>query len=161
MATASGAAGADASRARGAIVELVTDLELSGPADATALTERECRQREAADPADRYSVDVAGTRRWPDVVVEDADGRRALEIEFAPKGTARLRQIVGANERSRYIEARFLVKDAALGRRIASVVNGPSSMQQMMKLHHCPVTVVPWTGLASEHQSKLASRLAS
>jgi len=94
------------------------------------LTERECRQREAAEPADRFSVDVAGARRWPDVVVDAVDGRRAFEIEFASKGTARLRQIVGAYERSRYGEVRFLVRDAALGRRIASLVRGPSELQR-------------------------------
>jgi len=122
------------------------------------LTERECRQREAAEPADRFSVDVAGARRWPDVVVDAVDGRRAFEIEFASKGTARLRQIVGAYERSRYGEVRFLVKDAALGRRIASLVRGPSELQRMTGLDPCPVTVLPWIRPGKEPATEAPQR---
>jgi hypothetical protein len=96
---------------------------------------------------------LAGRRR------RDDGCRRAFEIEFAPKGTARLRGIVGAYERSRYTEAQFLVKDAALGRRIASLVGGPSSLQQMLELRHCTVSVVPWIGLTSEQQRLLAAQL--
>jgi hypothetical protein len=67
------------------------------------LTERECRRLERE--GEELSVEVAAEdasggrrdrKRWPDVVIEVAGGRRAVEIEFAPKGTARLRGIVRA-----------------------------------------------------------------
>lgn len=75
-----------------AIVALVTRLERDAGPATRVLTERECRQLEPSDRATRYSVDVLrggqrDRRRWPDVVVELGEGRRAIEIEFAPKGT--------------------------------------------------------------------------
>ena len=148
-----------------AIVELVTDLELQSLDGVVVLTERECRQREAAGVVRRYSVDAYGTdardhRRWPDVVVERADGREAIEVEFAPKGTRRLRQIVSAYESSRYEQVTFMVKDAALGRRIRRASTGPTALQNHFGLRGCIVAVVPWTGLSAEHQTALASRLA-
>ncbi len=110
-----------------AIVWLVTELERADAA-ARVLTERECRRLEDADDR-RYSVGVLanGTehRRWPDVVVESAAGRRAIEIEFAPKGSARLRRIVEAYEASSYRQALFLIRSAALGQRIQSLVPSP------------------------------------
>ncbi len=146
-----------------AIVALVTDLELHAPDGFEVLTERECRQLEAAGEA-RYSVDAfAGRgsqrRRWPDVVVQAPGGRRAIEIEFAPKGTQRLRQIVHAYEASTYREARFMVKDAALGRRIKSLAGGPSARRLDPTVPVCQVKVVPWTGLSAADRTALASRL--
>ncbi len=91
-----------------------------------ALTERECRRLERE--GEELSVEVAAEdasggrrdrKRWPDVVIEVAGGRRAVEIEFAPKGTGRLRGIVRAYaSATAYREVLFLVTNAALGRRI-------------------------------------------
>ncbi len=132
-----------------AIVWLVTELERDRDADTVVVTERECRQAEAGGVLPRFSVDVHGgrgrdRRRWPDVVIESPTGRRAIEIEFAPKGTDRLRHIVRGYEASAYAEVRFMVKDAALGRRIQRLVGGPSELRRLTGLPHCPVTVVPW-----------------
>ena len=147
-----------------AIVKLVTDLETQSLDGVVVLTERECRQREAAGVLQRYSVEVYGTdardrRRWPDVVIERAGGREAIEIEFAPKGTRRLRQIVAAFESSRYEQVTFMVKDAALGRRIQRASTGPSALQNHLGLGGCAVAVVPWTGLPAEQRTMLLSKL--
>ncbi len=51
-------------------------------------------------------------------------GRRALEVEFAPKGGKRLRAIVNAYAYStRYRQVLFLVRNAALGRRILELAD--------------------------------------
>ena len=82
------------------------------------LTERECRRLEAAGDGSQYSVELdEGGRRWADVVVEWDGRRRAIEISFAPKVTARLARIVAAWTRSEYDEVFVLVRSAALGRR--------------------------------------------
>ena len=62
--------------------------------------------------------------RWPDAVVEVRGGRRALEVEFAPKGGKRLRAIVNAYAYStRYRQVMFLVRNAALGQRILNLAD--------------------------------------
>ena len=147
-----------------AIVWLVTELERDADVATVVLTERECRQAEAGGALPRYSVDVHGgegrdKRRWPDVVVESPQGRRAIEIEFAPKGTARLRAIVGAYSASPYDEAVFMVKSAALGRRIRSLRPRPSALRKQLGLPTCSVDVVPWWGLPAAQRSALAAEL--
>jgi hypothetical protein len=78
------------------VVALVARLELARP-ELTILTERDCRAREAQGQA-RYSVgclrDGTPARRWPDVVIEGAGRRAAVEIELAAKTTERLRAIL-------------------------------------------------------------------
>jgi DNA-binding MarR family transcriptional regulator len=149
-----------------AIVALVTRLERDAGPATRVLTERECRQLEVSDRATRYSVDVLGggqrdRRRWPDVVVELDEGRRAIEIEFAPKGTARLRQIVGAYERSQYRETVFFVKNAALGRRIARLVGRQhSALREHLGLPRNVVEVLPLPELPVEERARLSSALA-
>jgi hypothetical protein len=103
-----------------AIVRLVALLEKSG---SRVLTERECRWMEAAgDRGRRYSVDTSNGRRWPDAVLEAPDGRRlALEIEFAPKPTARLRTIARGYLAGDFDAVRVLVESPALAGRIAGV----------------------------------------
>jgi len=147
-----------------AIVWLATELERQSDGAARVLTERECRQLEAAAEGRRLSVEVAGgprgfQHRWPDLVVDAPDGRRAYEIEFAPKGTDRLRRIVAAYENSDYAETIFLVKSAALGRRIASLTDGPSELRKFLSLSTCPIRVVPWPRLPAEQHHELASVL--
>jgi hypothetical protein len=147
-----------------AIVWLVTVLERDADAATVVLTERDCRRAEAAGGATRYSVDVHGgggrdRRRWPDVVVESPAGRRAIELEFAPKGTARLRGIVGAYERSGYGEVEVMVKNAALGRRIRSVRTRRSPLREQLGLPGSQVDVVPWMGLPVEEQRVLAGQI--
>jgi DNA-binding MarR family transcriptional regulator len=147
-----------------AIVWLATGLELQAGPGGRVLTERECRQLEAAGGPRRFSVEVPGgprgvQRRWPDLVVEADDGRRAYEIEFAPKGTDRLRRIVAAYERSDYAEVVFLVKSAALARRIAGLTGQPSELRTLLRISSCPIRVLPWPALATEHRHELAAAL--
>jgi DNA-binding MarR family transcriptional regulator len=140
-----------------AIVVLVTELERRRP-DASVLTERECRQLEARAGFRVYSLSIRGTSRWPDAVVEAGDLREAFEIEFAPKGTDRLAGIVHAYEASDYVITTFLVKSAALGRRIArQTVELPETLRALRAPSE--IRVVPWIGLGSDEQRSLAAKL--
>ncbi len=103
-----------------AVVWLVTQLELAADGDVRVLTERECRRREAAEGDWTYSVDLGGggsrrdRKRWADLVVESEHGKRAIEIEFAPKGRPRLRRIVSAFAHSTYDDVVFLARTGPL-----------------------------------------------
>jgi hypothetical protein len=148
-----------------AIVWLVTQLERDVGESVRILTERECRMLEAADSSRRYSVailggDHRGRRRWPDVVIESDARRGALEIEFAPKGSARLRHILEAYAASGYAEVTFLVKDAALGRRIAGLARQqPDALRSRLGRARCSITVSPWPGLPPADRDQLAVAL--
>lgn len=56
-------------------------------------------------------------RRWPDLVLEQQGRRVAVEIEFAPRGSARLGAIADAYLQSVvFNEVRFLLSDPATAR---------------------------------------------
>ena len=122
---------------------------------------------EADNPSRRYSVDVheAGrgpVRRWPDVVVETDSGRCAYEIEFAPKGTARVKRIVEAYEaRADYERVVFMVKSASLGRRIHKLAGRNRPLAAKLDLRSTEVQVVPWIGLPPAQLEQLSTVLAS
>ncbi len=135
-----------------AIVWLVTQYERRRPHE-RVLTERECRHLERVGD-EHFSVEVSAIhdsvarhdrRRWPDVVIGSGREKQAVEIEFAPKGSKRLRGIVGAYAYSgRYRETVFLVKNAALGRRIQALApRVPASGRAKL-----PVRVEAWLGFA-------------
>jgi len=111
-----------------AIVGLVTEFETSRPG-LRVLSERDCRRAEA-QRAGRFSVTCQDrrlglVRRWPDVVVEDAGRRMAVEIELAPKPSARLRTILlGYIAAQTYGEVQFLCGSPALERRVSGLVDG-------------------------------------
>jgi hypothetical protein len=144
-----------------AIVWLVTELERAD-ANAVVLTERECRQREGAGEP-RYSVAVAvggaRSRRWPDVVVEYGMRRRAIEIEFSPKGTDRLRRIVQRYESSGYADVLFLVTSLALGRRLKRLADR-SALPSRLKLTTTKVRVAAWPGLPDDERRRVDEGLA-
>jgi hypothetical protein len=144
-----------------AIVCLVTELERAD-GSVQVLTERECRRLEDPDER-RYSVDVYERgergRRWPDVVVESSAGRRAIEIEFAPKGTDRLRRIVEAYQVSSYEQTLFLVTSLALGRRIQSLVGRPLILGSRPVGSN--VRVGAWPGMPDDARRRLDAALAS
>jgi hypothetical protein len=145
-----------------AIVWLVTQLERDAGAGVRVLTERECRRREG-DGVDRYSVDVvdAGSRRrWPDVVVERGGERRAVEIEFAPKGSSRLAAIVAGYEGSSYSDALFFVRSSALGRRVAQIVAEQQVSVGPVRRARRVVRVVPWPGLGPDDRARVAAGIA-
>lgn len=133
-----------------AIVRLVTELEHEY-SDALVLTERECRQLDDPAKGRRYGVEVFGdgrdNKRWPDAILETAEGRRAFELEFSPKGTDRLKRIVDAYECSGYEDVMFLVKSAALGRRIKRLRKPADETLRLLGWSRRPVHVVPWNGL--------------
>ena len=132
-----------------AIVALATCLERDAADNARVLTERECRRLQAADPAARFSVDVPGEgrdrRRWPDLVIDQAAGRRAIEIEFAPKGTARLARILAGYRSSSYTEVLFLVSRPSVGRRINTLAaRHHGGLPAQLGLPTCEVRVEAW-----------------
>jgi hypothetical protein len=147
-----------------AIVWLVCQLEREAGDKVRVLTERECRRVEGELGDRRYSVPVGGAggmpqRRWPDLVVEVDGVRRAIEIEFAPKGTARLAGIVAAYEWSSYDEAVFFVRNAALGRRIAGLAWSP--IGDRFGQRRCAVRVLAWPGLPADERERLDRQLAA
>lgn len=143
-----------------AIVWLVTQLEREAAGGVRVLTERECRRLEAADEQRLYSAELDdGARRWADVVVESGGRRRALEIEFAPKGTARLSRIIAAWQHSTYDDVFFFVRSAALGRRIRSVIPQPLVLHAGPMTRTARVRVQPWPGLPDDDRERLARAL--
>ena len=146
-----------------AIVWLVTQLERQADAALQILTERECRRLDGADEGVRYSVRLLdGQRRWPDIVVAHGDRKRAIEIEFAPKGSARLAQIVTAYKCSDYGEVFFVVRNVALGRRLAAVIEtAPAPLRLAGERRGVAVRVLPWPGLDVAERERLARALAA
>jgi hypothetical protein len=144
-----------------AIVWLVTRLEREHE-PARVLTERECRRLEA-DGEQRYSLRLQGRgdrQRWPDVVVEHPDRYEAFEIEFAPKGTARLRRIIEAYQLgSPYTRTTIYVTNAALGLRIARLARRTPYVSARLSLRSDEVVVEPWPALAPERYAHLAAAL--
>lgn len=110
-----------------AIVDLIVAMEVAR-SDVLVLTERECRQLEAAG-RQRYSVSCMygrhSARRWPDIVVETADHRVAVEIEIAAKGSDRLRAIMrGYRASRRYDRVQIRCASTALQRRMTQLADG-------------------------------------
>jgi hypothetical protein len=147
-----------------AIVDLVVALERSDhPGFVRVLTERECRGLEARGDV-RYSVEVCYSgprkdrRRWPDLVVELAEGRRAIEFEFAPKGRERLKRIVaGYASAVRYDEVVFFVKRLSLGRTISQLIVSESDTP--WGYSGPEMLVRPWPGLPAAERQALADQL--
>ncbi len=89
------------------------------------------------------------------MVVERLGDRRAIEIEFAPKGTARLRGIVRAYAYSRcYRDVLFLVSNAALGRSIRGLADDAAPIDGSVAFR-----VEPWVGLPAEAQAALVAAM--
>jgi hypothetical protein len=146
-----------------AVVDLVTRLELAAP-QTRVFTERECRRLEHGGD-ERFSVETSAIHdaiarrdrtRWPDAVVEVQGGRRAIEIEFAPKGGKRLKAIVDAYAFStRYRQVLFLVRNAALGRRIIDLARPALTIGGDQDR----VRVIAWPGLPDAERAALTAVL--
>jgi len=136
-----------------AVVWLASRIERSTALQ--VLSERECRHLQACGE-ERFSVDVeratgrGDRRRWPDLVLEQAGRRIAVEIEFAPKGSARLGAIIDAYLQSTcFSEIRFLVSDPTTARRLARIIAAETASTQTRELFPIRgprVAVSPWTG---------------
>lgn len=137
-----------------AIAELTARLERAAEPP-RVLTERDARATEARGGA-RCSADVRDSggvvlRRWPDLVLETGEGARlAVELEFAPKHTGRLRRILnGYAAATWFSELHVLARDEPVRRRIAGLADasGPASeLSGLLGLRRPPVLVSPWTG---------------
>jgi len=119
------------------------------------LTERECRGRERSQTPDdeRYSVEVLGRsredrQRWPDLVLEINGRRIAVEIEFSPKYTPWLADIVSGHRSSSYERVSFYVVSPRLGARIAKLAADGSPLPGFPPpVSRAPTRVLPWPGL--------------
>lgn len=150
-----------------ALVWLATRLERA--ADGVVMTEREIRQREAA-ASGHYSVQViepgrSPAKRWPDLVIEDAAGRTAVELERAPKGTARLQRIARAYVNSdAYDTVRFIATTPSVAARLARCADaatvrlppGPARHRQFTAL-----VVEPWPAGSRDAVEAIATAIAS
>lgn len=147
-----------------ALTQLVCQLELTAGPGLLVLTERDARDREATGPR-RFSVDVSDGRggtakRWPDVILVE-DGRTvALEVEFAEKGSTRLRQMLDAYLASSMEEVRFLVSSHTLAARLSKLAGQQSQGMLAFSPTLCAITVAPWIGVSEEDAEKIRQRLA-
>jgi len=137
--------------------------------DVRVRTERECRSLETKRVG-QYSVSIvqAGRpeeRRWPDLVLDGASRRSALEFERTAKGATRLQAIVDAYATATsFDEVLFLTDDVSIARRLARAVANagrplPSSL--IAQTATPTLRVVPWPGLSAETQQAIAEVLAA
>ena len=111
------------------LVEVAIDYELEG---SKVYSDREIRSiaRATKDTTGRYRFEVGflrGHRRryhYPDLIVEGPDSRIAVELEFADKGSRRLREILegycySAREIDRVV---YLVGTPTLAKRIDRII---------------------------------------
>jgi hypothetical protein len=130
-----------------ALAAIVADLETNPawPAGARLLTERECRQAERAGQR-RWSVEMLHDgrrqRRWPDLVIDYGERRRAIELELAVKHTPRLQAIVGAYQLDgAFDEVLWLVEQARLRRRLNEMIANKHSMSSVVRDLIAPVAM--------------------
>ncbi len=150
-----------------AIVWLATRLEfVAGDGGGVeVLTERECRRREAPERGERFSVDVAYSgprqdrRRWPDLAIVSEHGVRAVEIEFAPKGRKRLRQIIRGYRLSPHHEVVFLVKSAAVRRALEELCRLEPQLTLPSGAKRAAIKIEPWDGLDEVRASELVTEV--
>lgn len=145
-----------------ALTQLVCRLELARP-DFEVLTERDARQREC-DGDQRFSVDVraehGGTaKRWPDVTLTNGRRTVALEVEFAAKGTERLRRIIEAYIASPMAEARFFVIDPVVAGRIARLRRDLLVAFGTSGARLCKIEIVPWTTVTAETRERIIKKV--
>ncbi|HEV2889965.1 MAG TPA: helix-turn-helix domain-containing protein [Frankiaceae bacterium] len=140
-----------------ALVWLVIQLERAD--QVPVRTERECRTLDSQER--RYSVTLpqpgrAAERRWPDLVLDGAARRSALELELSAKGTTRLQGIVDAYALSPvFDEVLFLAADVAIARRRARAIAAaprPLGWWSDRPAGRVELRVIPWPRLSPEVQ---------
>lgn len=135
-----------------AVVRLATFLELRLP-HTVVITERELRQLDRETPG-RYRVNVNGPRneraRWPDLVTESDTSRVAVEVEFAPKATDRLRRILAGYRYSPYDQVRYVVSSLAMARRISRLADRERLGLWTERRSATRLIILPWPWLAEE-----------
>jgi len=150
-----------------ALAWLCARLEVAGTG--LVMTEREGRACEA-DGGPRCSADVAyrtggPTRRWPDLIVTHDDRRIAIEVEFAPKDSPRLRRILNGYRRATWFqEARFLVRSPALAVRLEALIEATRAddvIADLFDTTRLPQAVVAaWPGAAPQLQRRIRVAIA-
>ena len=134
-----------------AIAWLTSRLERT--TDHLVVTERECRAWQLREEG-RFSVRLyrpvgRGDRvRWPDLVVTGNGRRVAVEIEFAPKGSARLAAIVhGYLHSGLYDEVRFLLSHPATAGRLVGIAGRERARAgTLMSGEGTQIVLSPWPG---------------
>jgi len=147
-----------------ALIGLVCRLELRRP-DLRVLTERDARDLELTSQQ-RLSVDVVDgqgrtVKRWPDVILADAQQTAAIEVEFAAKSSQRLRGILRAYIDSPMSQVHYLVSSPALAARLQTIAAQETSGARMFNPQPCPITIAPWHQATPTAQAAIKARLAA
>lgn len=126
-----------------AVCELAVDFERDGH---TILTERAMR-RAQRDGEVGWSVAVSyrgAARRWPDLAVEEGGGWVAVEVEFAPKRSERLRAILDGYQASSYGAVVFVIEHPAIARRLARLACEADEAGRVVALRTPKLRIEAW-----------------
>jgi hypothetical protein len=145
-----------------AVSELCARLERN-EAIRRVLTERELREL-THETGEQWFVPIEapksirrrGTqKRWPDLAVEDTDGRLiAIELEGAVKGSERWRRILaGYADSERYAGCLWHVREPQVARRLSEL-----SFEDLLAAAGAPraLHLRPWPGLGAEEEGQIA-----
>jgi hypothetical protein len=81
-------------------------------------------------------------RRWPDLVIDYGDPRRAIELELTVKHTPRLRAIIDAYQLvGAFDEVLWLVEQPGLRRRVEEMISNKLSMSWVVRDLIAPVAM--------------------
>ena len=130
-----------------AVCELAVDYERPGRA---VLTERAMRRSQRDGDTD-WSVPVnyrGAGRRWPDLAVQEPGGWVAVEVEFAPKRSERLRAILDAYQASAYGAVVFVVEHPALAQRLARLACEADENGRVVALRTPKLRIQAWRASA-------------
>lgn len=144
-----------------AVVRLATMLEQRQ--GLFVLTERELRQGAHESPG-RYRVNLYGARneraRWPDLVTESERFRRAVEVEFAPEASDRLRRILSGYRTSRYDEVRYLVTSPTLAARLDDLAHR-AGLGLGRENRRTRLIIMPWPWLPQGRADAVIRRVSA
>ncbi len=150
-----------------ALATLVCELEhkLAARPELSVLTERDARDQEG-DGTRRFSVDVVDDRgrkatRWPDVIIASATRTVAIEVEFAEKGSDRLRAILDAYLASTMTEVRYLVSSPTLAGRLQRLAREQARGMRAFSPRLCAITIHPWGGVSPDVADQIRARLTA
>lgn len=145
-----------------AVAELCARLE-QHEAIRRVLTERELREL-TQETGEQWFVPVEAPKsqrrrdqqkRWPDLAVEDEDGRlMAVELEGAVKGSERWRRILtGYADSERYAGCLWHVREPQVARRLSAL-----SFEDLLAVDGAPqaLHLRPWPGLGAEEEGAIA-----
>ncbi len=106
---------------------------------------------------------AGGARRWPDLVLDRAQSRDAVELEFAAKTSERLARILDGYLHADYARVFLYVETPALGRRLAALAERRSTQARgaSRRPEAVPRLIVDaWPGLPEETRAEIRRAIA-